>query len=444
LKTLGWSQRDRRSRKPLAFFLLVGALLAAGCATTSRTIDRRDRFPLDPREEQTGPFADEIVRGCAALTDGNARDAEAAFAAARSGGAGRLAAEIGWIEAVVLQGRAKDALPVCEKLLGSGDPTLPLLVACGEARAAAGDAVGGHSLYRRAVARDSGRSGLNARAEELRLAARDEWLSRAQASGGRSEWSRARADIARAIALAPESSALRAAAGDIEAKAGEKEAALKRYGEAVEIEPGNAAVLEKAGSLAMDLGDFALAVSLFDRLERSDPRAAARAAEARLAFRVANWPPAERGAARSTRLTRAAAAELVWWMVPEVREASVGTRVIASDAVSRRDSRAITRAVALGLLEVDTETHRVSPDAHLSPAAEAKLLVRLLGILKPPPDQVACLGKTVRGALTNAEATRLASSCGLLSGNEGGTVSGSAFLRALDHARGLVAGEGAQ
>ena len=62
---------------------------------------------------------------------------------------------------------------------------------------------------------------------------------------------------------------------------------------------------------------------MFERLAREDPRFQTRAEDARLAFRVANWPPAERQAARASRLTRAQAAQLLWWMVPEVREAKV-------------------------------------------------------------------------------------------------------------------------
>ena len=368
--------------------VLMTAPLVVGCASAPRPVDRRDGFPLDPREELTGPFSAELRRGCSALAQGDGRTAEAAFAAA--GDSPRLAAQIGWIEAVVLEDRAKEALPACEKLLSAGDPTLPLLVACGEAKARAGHPVDGLALYRRAAAKDANRPGVSARAEELRIASREHWLSKAREAAGKSEWARARADIAEAIAIAPESSTLRAEAGDIEAESGEKAAALKRYREAVEIEPRDAAVLEKAGSLAVELGDQALAVSIFERLARTDPSAAPRAAEARLAFRVANWPPPEREAARAARLTRAGAADLAWWMCPEVREARVSSGVIASDAVSRRDSRAVTRAVALGLLEVDQETHRVSPDSFLSFPAAAKFLVRLLAILNPAPGRVSC------------------------------------------------------
>jgi tetratricopeptide (TPR) repeat protein len=388
-----------------------------------------------------GPFSAETIRGCGALAQGDAPAAEAAFAAARSGAGRRHAAEIGWIEAVVLQGRAKEALSACEKQLSAGDPTVPLLVACGEAHARAGDAIEAHALYRRALARAADRPGLDSRGDELRLAARDQLAVRAQASAAKKEWAAGRASIAQAIALASESSALRAAAGDIEAEAGDKPAALRRYREAMEIEPRNTAVLEKAGSLALEQGDYALAVSVYERLARNDPRFAARAADARLAFRVANWPPAEREAARAPRLTRAQAAELVWWMVPEVREARGGAGVIASDAVSRRDSRSLTRAAGLGLLEVDQDTHRVNPDAHLSLPAASKLLMRLVAILKPPSGGVPCLPAPVRGPLSNSEAVRLAQGCGLITERDGGNVGGANFLRALDRARSVAGGE---
>jgi tetratricopeptide (TPR) repeat protein len=429
----------------LTGLLVPGLLLAISCASVpQKPVGPGDQFPLDPREELMGPFSEETLRGCAALAEGNASAAEAAFSAAISRRGQRLPAEIGRIEAVVLQGRAAETLPACEQLLGSGDPTLPLLVACGEAHFRSGNAIGGLALYLRALARSRDRPGLERRAEDLRLAARDQWLARARASAEAKQWARSRAAIAEAITLSPESSALRVAFAEIELKAGEKAAALTRYREAVEMEPRNAAVLEKTAALALDLKEYALAVSVFERLARMDPRFAPKAADARLAFRVANWPAAEREAARAAKLTRADAAEILWWMVPEVREARVVSGAIASDAVSRRDSRAVTRAAALGLLEVDQETHRVNPDAHLSVPAAAKLLVRLFAILKPPSGDVPCLQKPVPAFLSNADAVRLAQGCGLMNEREGPSVSGPAFLRALDRERSLVEGGGAR
>ncbi|MDQ2977868.1 MAG: hypothetical protein M3R62_01510, partial [Acidobacteriota bacterium] len=160
-------------------------------------------------------------------------------------------------------------------------------------------------------------------------------------------------------------------------------------------------------------------------------------------FRVANWPPPEREAARSERLTRASASNLVWWMFPEVREARVQSGVIASDAVSRRDTRAFARALALGLLEADRETHRGNPDATLTRGAASRLLLRLLAIVNPKAEP-ACLGKgnghAGRGA---AESIRAAEGCGLWKEDaESGPPSGPEFTRALDRIRALASGGG--
>jgi hypothetical protein len=72
------------------------------------------------------------------------------------------------------------------------------------------------------------------------------------------------------------------------------------------------------------------------------------------------------------------------------------------------------------------------------------MLVRLLAILKPPPGEVPCLGKTVPATLSGAEAIRLAQGCGLVAEKDAPGIGGPAFLRALDRARALVEGESAR
>lgn len=418
---------------PSLFTLLV----LASCASTGRRVAQRDRFPLDPREGLTGPFSQGIEKGWEALLAGDAERAAAAFASARSN-APRLAAEIGWIEAMVLGGREKEALTRCQKVLGEGEPTVPLLVACGEARGRGGEAVGGFELYEQALSRAPERLGLKQRAEQLRIAARDALLEAARADAKGGEWKSAQSQILRAIEIAPDSASVRIVAGDIESAAGHRPKALERYREALELEPQNQAALEKAGDLALALSENALAVSLLDELARLDGRFAPRAEEARQAFRVSNWPTAEREAARSRRTTRAGAATLVWWMFPEVREARVNAGVIASDVVSRRDSRAVMRALALGLLEVNREKHRADPDASLTFAAGSRLLLRLLDMILPPNQRPPCLETWARIPRSGAEATRLAQECGLLVEAERPGISGPIFVRSLDRVRALA------
>lgn len=426
---------SRQAGSALPYIILFAAIVSLRCATSPRPIARADRFPLDPREELSGPFPDSVEKGWLALSSGDAPRAAAEFSAARSQGGG-TAAEIGGIEAMVLAGRNEKALSACAEAARRGEPTLPLMVACAEARARVGDSPEAYDLYRLALARSGPRAGLAARAEELRLSAARTNGSRAAAAASQKRWDAARTEIGRAIALDPQTADLRAAAGDIEKSAGDRAAALRRYREALDRDPKNAAVLEKAGDLAVALGDSLLAVTIFEELARLDRRFAERAEEARMAFRVANWPVPEREAAVARRLTRGAAAQLAWWMVPEVREARVAGGVIASDAVGRRDSRAVTRAVALGLLEVDR--HRARPDAPLTLAAASRLLLRLLAIIKRPSVSVPCADISARPSA--AEAVRQAAACGLLSEDDGPVVGGPAFTRALDQLRALASG----
>lgn len=409
--------------------------MAGRCVSTRVIV--RDAFPLDPREELPGPFPAGIERGWRALSAGDPSRAASEFSSARAD-AGSRAAEIGLIEAEVLSGRTADAVAACAEAFDESDATLPLLVACGEAAAADGRPRDGYVLYRHALARTSERAGLQSRAEALRRLAADGLLTDARAAAAEGQAEAARQTVAEAIALIPESAALRSAAAELELAAGDKARALERYREALELDPGDASAAEKAGDLALEMGEHGLAVALFDGLTKSDPAFKPRADEARLAFRAANWPEPERSAARSKKLTRAAAAALVWWMVPEVREALVTSSVIASDVVSRRDSRAVTRALSLGLLESDRETHRANPDGSLTTAAASRLLVRLLAILEPRVERIPCWSGAARPPRTGAEAAQVARSCGLLEGKDAGAVAGPEFVRALDRVRSLA------
>ncbi|MCA1582401.1 MAG: hypothetical protein LC796_13620, partial [Acidobacteria bacterium] len=441
-RNMGSSRRlPARSRSLPALRAALLALMGTvslHCASTPHQVHVRDTFPLDPREELSGPFAEGVERGWEALSSGDAPAASRAFEEVRGAGGPHLAADIGWIAAQVLLGRFEPADAACVETLSSGEPTLPLLVACGEARGRGGRPAEGYRLYVRALARSPKRGVLAARAEELRLSARDALAAQARVAAEEHRWAEARDRIAAAIDVAPESVPIRVLAAEIENSAGQTEKSLQRYREAWDLDPANAAVGERIGDLAMEQEDYALAAGAFDRLARTDPKLKPRADEARLLFRVANWPPTEREAARAERLSRAKAASLVWWMFPEVREARVASGIIASDAVSRRDSRAFTRALALGLLEVDRETHRSSPDSTLTLGAASRLLLRLLAIVRPG-EEAPCLEKGGGRGRSATDAIRAAEACGFWKEEGNGPPGGPAFTRALDRIRALAA-----
>jgi tetratricopeptide (TPR) repeat protein len=419
----------------------LAVLLAHGCASAPPA-PARDHFPLDPREGLTGPFVASVGDGWQALLAGDAARAGKEFAKASSGPSARAGA-IGSIEALVAQGRSAEALAGCQAQLAKPDATLPLDVACGEAQARAGSPVEAYELYARAASLAPGRPGLAARAQKLLAEATDATLVQADRDASIGRFEAARAGVARAIAWNPHSAQVLVRAAGVECAAGEKDRALQYDREALAL--GGLGVDERAnaGRLALEVGDDAMAVSIFDALAAEEPRFADEAAGARLAFRMANWPEAERQAARARRLTRAGAASLVWWMFPEVREARVAGSVVATDVLERRDSRAMMRAVSLGLLDVDGDTHRARPDAVLGRAAAAQLLLRLAGVLRGADAGPACLRGSPGPWRGSADAIRLAAACGLLSESGGPYVSGPELTRALDRLRSLLqAGEG--
>jgi len=433
--------------RPLALAAAAVAAVLARCASVPPPDQPSGAFPLDPRLELEGPFDDAVSRGWRALAAGDPRTAAHAFAEPTQGASARAAA-IGGVEALVLVGRAEEAVERCASMLDpevpnpNPNPTTPLLTACGEAYARTGQPARAYELYARAAAHAPKMPRVEARSEELREAAVERMLDEAAKDAAAGRRDAARAATARALAWAPRSASLLVRAGDVACALGDREEALADYREAVAAGGLDADTQARIGEVALEAGDPGMAVSIFERLSAEDPRFRDRAAEARLAFRIANWPDAERQASRARRLTRSAAASLVWWMFPEVREARVTSGIVATDLLERRDNRPMIRAVSLGLLDVDPDTHRARPDAPLTRAAAARLLVRLAATLGNPRARPECLrdAGALRGAGTDA--IRVASRCELLSESGGSAVSGAELTRGLDRLRSLFpAGE---
>jgi len=427
-----------RSRLLAAILVPTLAALAGRCATAPSAERPSDRFPLDPREGLPGPFEESVEKGWRALQIGDPVKARREFAGAENDRS-RRAAAIGELEALVAEDRGGEALRRCRDLLGAPDPTLPLLVACGEAHARLGEPFEAYELYERAAARAPRRAGLQLRSDELREGAAQAALDSAEKMALQGSREEARANLSRALAWSPGSAPVLARAADVECALGEKERALAHYRQALAAPGLDAGTRERAGDLALELGEDAMAVSIFDRLADEDPKYGGRAAEARLSFRIANWPETERQIARIRRLTRAGAASLTWWMCPEVREARVRAGIVASDVLGRRDSRAVMRAISLGLLDVEAYAHRARPDAPLTRGAAAQWLIRLWGVLSPPgAPHPPCLEGTPSAARTSADALRAADRCGLLAAGGSGVVGGPEFTRGLDRLRAVL------
>jgi tetratricopeptide (TPR) repeat protein len=431
-----------RSRS-FAPFVLAGLVVAFGfgflygCASAPPSAPS-DRFPLDPREGLTGPFDASIEKGWRALQSGDPAGAGRAFEDAASG-ASRRAGAIGAVEALVLQEKPEAAEPTCARELAEGPGTLPLWTACGERAARAGDPAAAFALYERAADRAPQRRGIVRRADELRAQATDAVLTAAERDSERGRRKEAAAGVAQALAWNPGSASVLVRAAEVECAGGEKESALRYYRDALALGGVDEDAERRAGDLALETGDYAMAVMVFDSLAARDPQLKDRAAEARLAFRIDNWPDAERQAARTRRLTRSGAALLVSWMFPELREGRIRSGVVAGDVLERKDRAVMIRAVGLGLLDVDPETHRARPDAPLSRTAAAQFLLRLAVVLGKPGGPTGCLAPAPEASRTGTDAIRLAARCGLLSESGGMYVSGPEMTRGMDRLRSTYA-----
>lgn len=192
--------------------------------------------------------------------------------------------------------------------------------------------------------------------------------------------------------------------------------------------PSDPAVAAFAAGVAANAGRWASAAGLYEGLAAADASFVPKAEDARIEFKVQNLPDEARRAARSARVTRAQLASLLWWTVPEVREASVPTGVgIAVDVVDRPDRVALVRAIGLGFFGVSAETHRVGADVPLQ-RSEMGPLLRRVAVL-------AGRGRMPSGCLSaEAPAAAALTECGILHETQSRDVTGREALRALEKA----------
>jgi tetratricopeptide (TPR) repeat protein len=201
------------------------------------------------------------------------------------------------------------------------------------------------------------------------------------------------------------------------------------------LDPSDAALTRAAAALAMKTERYADAVALYGALAKSDRASVEQLEEASFQFQVQNLPDAARKAALSTRLTRAQLAALLWWLVPEVREARVPAGSdVAVDAVDRPDSQSVVRAIALGFFAVSRDTHRVGVDQPVTRTELAACLKRVALLASAGAPIGGCLGEERPSPASLAE-------CGILLAPSARTITGREAVRALEEA-GRAAREG--
>lgn len=336
--------------------------------------------------------------------------------------------ELGLAYVAVREGRKEDARALLDRLLGQPAPLPAAVEAAADLHASDGElreAFDGYRAFLRLLPRDArGHARLGAVRAELvkaRKADAEQALQARDLDAAR----RAGLSLVEIDPKTPAGYQVLARA----AEAGQKvEDAYIWSLRARALAPKDAAWNEIVAGYAMRARRFTEAIALYEELAAASPRFARNADEARLEFEIQNLPEPAQKAARSQRLTRAQAAVLLWWLVPEVREMrSPPATDVAVDAVDRGDRAALIRAISLGFFAVSHETHRVGAEAPISRVEFAGFLKRLAQLVSRRPGLPPCLAESPPSSSALAD-------CGILPSATSRVVAGKEAVWAIQKA----------
>lgn len=367
-----------------------------------------------------------MEEGLFALGIGDAQAAERAFAEGAARGADPVPFRLGACYASIQAGRLEEAEEGLVEILSTEPAYGPALEALADVTAA---------TAREREALDRYKALLRVWPSQRRATEKVAALKRSIFTARRAEAEASLAagdlDAARKAGIAMVELEPRAAAGfQVLSRAaeasGRPEDAYAWAIQARNLAPRDPAWTEVVAGLAVKTGRHGEAVAFYDELAAGSPVFAEKADEARLDFRIQNLPDAVRKAALSPRLTRAQLAVLLWGTVPEVRDApAAGPAEVAVDVVDHRDRSALTRAIALGFLTVNRDSHRVGVDVPLS-RAELPAHLRRLAVVAGRGRRVpACLAGDPPPAASLAE-------CGILPESSAKGTTGREALKAIE------------
>lgn len=165
-------------------------------------------------------------------------------------------------------------------------------------------------------------------------------------------------------------------------RGGDREAELEALRALHEIGGPEPALAERLAELELEAGDaetgIRLLQGLLDRYPESE-QLQEKLASAQLRWRVRLLPEDVQRIVSRPQIGRGEFAALVFWLVPGVRQETGGSLRIATDILEHPLRREIVRVVNLGLMRVDSTTHRFEPDRALQ-LSEA--LASLLAVLR--------------------------------------------------------------
>jgi hypothetical protein len=205
--------------------------------------------------------------------------------------------------------------------------------------------------------------------------------------------------------------------------------------------PGDRALLERRAELELAAGDPGSGLEIIQRLAAEspkDPDLQEKLAAAKFRWRLSLLPRQVQDVAAKPEIDRADLADLLYWLIPNVRYARTTAGRIATDVLDHPRQEEIVRVVNLGLLDVDSTLHRFSPESPARRGTTLRSLVLVLGRFGSP----SCLG-SARGQ-SQAAICEAATACGLIGPEEdcrpGSAVTGSEAVEMIRRTLQLLGG----
>jgi tetratricopeptide (TPR) repeat protein len=376
--------------------LLVGGLLAAGCAT--RTVAPalpaalpypEFMYPALPPAYSNVEAAAQIDTGWRYLQNNDLGNAEREFAAALQRTPGLYPAQAGSGYVALARANHEQALSRFDAALAAAHAYVPALVGRGQTLLALKREPDALAAFEAALAADPSLADVRRRADVLRFRNLQDVIESARTAAAAGRLPEAREAYLRALEASPESAFLHRELGLLERKEGNPDAALDRFRRAVELDGADALSLVQMGELLDARRDFAGAEAAYRQAAAIEPSPdlTARMAAITERAREARLPPEFQLIAGVSEITRGELAALVGVRLEDVVRAAPTREVVITDVQTHWAAPWITQVATASVMD-PYPNHTFQPGERVTRgdlAAVVSVVLRLLAA-GPRPD----------------------------------------------------------
>jgi len=344
-------------------------------------------FPDVPQSLAALDATGRIDRGWRFLQNDDTANAAREFQAAVDDAPAFYPAQVGSAYVAVARGDRERALELFEAALRASPGYVPALVGHGQTLVLLERYGAALEAYEAALAADGSLAEVRRIVDGLRFRAMQDLIESARNAASAGRVDEARAASVRALEISPDSAFLYRELGVIERRRGDVPAALERFREAADRDPGDSVSAIQTGELLEQQGDYVGAEAAYRRAAGIEPSAeltgrialvSSRAREGRL--------PAEfQAIASAGGITRGDLAALIGVRLEDIVRTNAAANVVMTDTRGHWASSWIEQVARAGMIE-PFANHTFQPQARVTRADLARTvnrIVRLLGAERP-------------------------------------------------------------